>query len=478
MADLLNAADSGNVDEVRRLLARGEIDVNLQNRTGATALMYAVHNGSLVIVNMLLTARAKIDLQTQGGSTALMFAVKKEDMGMVNMLLSGGANVNIQDANGHTALYFAEIRWNTRLMARLIEGGADPTNLYRAEYPRMTALIASINEGNIEVAKAIIESKYIGDVNFQEPDEGGTALIHAVWRGNLELVNMLLAKGANPNLQNFEGETPLITLAARQESWGYDKPRFITPENFQPIFEALVASGADVNIHDRSETNGLGYVVDTPEYLQLFLREGANVNLQTEDAGYTPLMFASEGKLESVRLLLRAGANVNLQNLDGDTSLMIAASNGKLENVRLLLRAGADVNLRNQNGDTAEMIALNNRRFDIVNLLRAPARNIAALNAALGHRNERYEVGAAGESVGRIGNAGINYRREENGEMRRIPGNVMGLVGTFLSGKRGSVHEQATATRANAGPGPSAVLKSGAPSLKRRRRGRKTYKRR
>jgi ankyrin repeat protein len=324
-------------------------------------------------------------------------------MAMVNMLLSGGANVNIQDANGHTALYFAKIRKNDRLMARLIEGGADPTNLYRVEYPQLSALMAAIIENNVGVAEAIIESKYMGDVN-QTDHVGWTTLMCASYIGSLELVHALLSKGANPNIQNDNGDTALMIASSK----------LVLHTNFIPVMNALIAGGA----------------------------------------------------------------NLNIQNINGITALMAAVEIGDVEYVRVLLRAGADVNLRDEDGDTAEMIAVRERHFDIVNLLRAPARNIAALNAAVGHRNERYEVGPAGESVGRIGNAGINYRREENRTMRRIPGNVMGLVGTFLSGKRGSVHEQATATRANAGPGPSAVLKRGAPSLKRRRRGRKTYKRR
>ena len=147
-------------------------------------------------------------------------------------------------------------------------------------------------------------------------DDGGrpwTPLHFAAQNGHLEVVRLLLERGANVNAQNTD------------ELWWRERR---TPLHF-------------------AAQNGHLDVV------RLLLERGANVNAETSGvAGWTPLHFAAQnGHLEVVRVLLERGANVNAQTTlfweDADarrTPLHYATKNGHLEVVRLLLERGANVN--------------------------------------------------------------------------------------------------------------------------------------
>ena len=115
-------------------------------------------------------------------------------------------------------------------------------------------------------------------------------LIFASQDGNINLVRMLLAKGADVNAQNQEGATALMFAIIKGDT----------------------------------------------KIVKLLLDRDADVNAQGED-GFTALMFASEnGHAEVVELLLAKGADVNAQNQEGATALMFASENGHAEVVELL----------------------------------------------------------------------------------------------------------------------------------------------
>ena len=124
----------------------------------------------------------------------------------------------------------------------------------------------------------------------------------------------------------------------------------------------LIASGADVNVRNKFGNTPLwmaslgGDAKDT-EVVKLLLASKANVDVR-DKFGATPLHVASQfGNTEVVKLLLEAGANVNAADKDGDTPLMAASRGGHTEAVNPLLVAGANVNAADKDGDTPLMAA-------------------------------------------------------------------------------------------------------------------------
>ena len=148
-----------------------------------------------------------------------------------------------------------------------------------------------------------------------------TPLYQAAFNGHNELVELLLEKGADPNIKTKAGTTALMGAA-----YGGHKR----------IAELLIAHGADVNV--KGEDKGiLEYVIKhgaTGENLREF------TNLET----FPLLQAAHKGHKEIVQLLIKNGADVNTTNPVGYTALMAAMAGGHTETVRVLIENGANVN--------------------------------------------------------------------------------------------------------------------------------------
>ena len=152
--------------------------------------------------------------------------------------------------------------------------------------------------GDLAAVRSLVAKK--ADVNAPQGD-GATAVHWAVYRGNKELLDVLLRAGANPRLANRAGSTPLWLASINGDA---------------AIISALLAAGADAN-----------------EKLPL---------------GRTPLMAASRtGNVEAMTALIDRGADVNAkETLRGTTPLMWAADEGHETAVQLLVRRGADFKAR------------------------------------------------------------------------------------------------------------------------------------
>jgi ankyrin repeat protein len=151
---------------------------------------------------------------------------------------------------------------------------------------------------------------------------GSTALVHAVARGDVEMVRLLLDAGADPD-QRGGGHTPLGLAALR------------------------------------GHTRVAG----------LLLKAGANPNLKSGD-GNTPLAAAAAMNRPAVlATLLAAGADPALFNREGRTALSVAALEGFEDAVRAMLDAGVDANLRDRNGGTALAAAAIDDHKSILKLL-------------------------------------------------------------------------------------------------------------
>jgi len=167
-------------------------------------------------------------------------------------------------------------------------------------------------------------------------------LIDAAHKKNEQLVEQLLAKGADVNAKDKHGATALIT-AARS---GYDK-----------ICKSLITHKADVNALDKYDSTAL---MDAARWghkttCALLIDHGAIVDARSKNGSTALLDACPNGQLskEMIELLVASGADVNAHKNDGLTALMIAACNGRNEICEFLVACGADVNAQNDVGFTA-----------------------------------------------------------------------------------------------------------------------------
>lgn len=95
-------------------------------------------------------------------------------------------------------------------VTELLEGGADP-NVIKAEWPKWLPLHAAIEEleygGSVEALVLLLRCG--ARVDGLGADKNATPLLMALFRKQLEAVRILLAAGADPNLEGSEGDSPL-----------------------------------------------------------------------------------------------------------------------------------------------------------------------------------------------------------------------------------------------------------------------------
>src|ERR1700754_1328215 len=193
--------------------------------------------------------------------------------------------------------------------------------------------------------------------NAQDSD-GRTVLISAAARGDLQVVNALFARGVDPNVKDKRGYTAMSHAIEAM---------------YEDVVDALLARPElDPNSRGLNERSALMAYVwrDNRERVEKLLARGADVKIQDGD-GDTALHGAAQtGNVEIIRMLLDKGADPNAKNKVGGTPLMWAAVNGNESAVQLLLSRGADALMRDNDGITAMQWAARNKRDKIVQLLR------------------------------------------------------------------------------------------------------------
>ncbi|HEY5884363.1 MAG TPA: ankyrin repeat domain-containing protein [Pyrinomonadaceae bacterium] len=194
--------------------------------------------------------------------------------------------------------------------------------------------------------------------NVQEPSTGGSALISAATRGDLDMVNALLRGGADVNQKDEKGFTALLRALQNDR---------------EEIANLLVARPElEVNAQGQGGANALISFVArqrTPAVVDL-LNRGANVNLQDSEGDTALNIAVQRGNVDLVNLLLNKGADPNIKNKLGGTPLMWAGVFGRKEIAQILLDKGADPRATDVDGMTAAAWAAKNNRQEMVEFLR------------------------------------------------------------------------------------------------------------
>jgi ankyrin repeat protein len=135
------------------------------------------------------------------------------------------------------------------------------------------------------------------------------------------------------------------------------------------VIKKLIKAGADVNIQDEIGDTPLFLAVDNIQYdtvVELLKIENIDVNIQNKDK-CTALMLASiDGSLDIVlKLLEHKNINLNIEDVDGNTALMISVREGHLEIAKALIEANAEVNIKNNKKETAITLIIEYYDFNI-----------------------------------------------------------------------------------------------------------------
>jgi 7,8-dihydropterin-6-yl-methyl-4-(beta-D-ribofuranosyl)aminobenzene 5'-phosphate synthase len=247
----------------------------------------------------------------------------------------------------------------------------------------------SAKEGDLAKVKALIEENpALANAKNQDQE---TPLHRAVSGGHLDIVEFLIAAGADVNAQDNQQRTPLhlacydgrrdiveklISHGANLEAKFANgtTPLFWTvPGGHTEMFELLVKKGADINVTVDNGANLLHSVAmyGQKDMAKILIEKGADVN-RTSDDGTAPINYAAaRGHKEVLELLIDKGADVNAADDRGYTPLRISVLLGQKEIVETLLARGADPNQRNDDRTTPLHDAASEGRTEPAELLLA-----------------------------------------------------------------------------------------------------------
>jgi ankyrin repeat protein len=277
-----------------------------QHEKPESKLIEAAEKGDLREVKELI--RQKVDLNAKNeeeGSTALMKAATHGHLEIVQELLRAGADVNIaDDLNGATVLMLAS-------------SGEEEEMHVNVPMPQKIAIVKALLQAHAKVNQQ----------NFW----GGTALQWAVDAATFPIVNLLIASGADVNLGDRDGLTPLMAAA------NYDEPGYLE------TIQALLKAGAKIDAKNTKGDTALMYAMNNfkTQNTKALMAAHADVNSHN-NAGITPLMKASQlARVDIMKVLIAAGADVNAHATDGKSVLAVAKGAGYKDAIQLLRESGA-----------------------------------------------------------------------------------------------------------------------------------------
>lgn len=216
--------------EVAAALIAKKADPNATNEFGANPLTEAARLNDQRLVTMLLDAGAKVDSANPDGETALMLAIKNGNQQMAETLINKGANVNqVEQFHKQTPLMYAAANSQAGIVKLLLAKGADvkPRSMYtdwpsqvtsepRVQYRSvgaLNALMYAIRGGCYSCVEQLVAAG--SDITFPTP-EGVTPLMLALDNEHNEVAKFLMDKGANLDVWDWWGRTPLWIAVDRK----------------------------------------------------------------------------------------------------------------------------------------------------------------------------------------------------------------------------------------------------------------------
>ncbi|MEZ9525685.1 ankyrin repeat domain-containing protein [Enterovibrio norvegicus] len=202
---LVKALDACDISEVRRLLAENESPTDYAN-TDFTPIHYAAARGAVEALALMLDISKDMELREKDvqGRTPLFTAVNLHRVDVVQYLLKRGANANATTLHGYTVLHMAagEHEEALEIVELLVKAGAN----VNATTPYGTSvLMSALNVGYEDVVEFILAQG--ADTNKQDLEQD-TALHYAAYQSNPKIIIALLRHGADPSMKNAKGLIP------------------------------------------------------------------------------------------------------------------------------------------------------------------------------------------------------------------------------------------------------------------------------
>ncbi len=368
---LMTCARTGSAEAVKALLVHGADAKAKEPEHDQTTLMWAAANNHPDVTALLIEfgadvrARSRsysetvVGEQTQragreelnydvmkGGSTALLFAARSGDANSAKSLLAAGADPNEALPDGTSALVLAAHSGHRDVALALLDKGAKPNDLgagysalhaaiLRSDPELVKALLAHGADPNIRMIKGTPVRRNSTDYFLLAPLIGVTPYLLAAKFLEPEIMQVLLADGADPQMTMPDGATALMLAADEDSPTNADRRGVnvidygkVEPETkVLPAVEAAWNANANVAASDKAGNTALHAAV-THRYatvVQFLVDHGADVNARNK-AGLTPLelVAAPPKTIEKPAVTSASGASPGAEPADDPAAGRIA----------------------------------------------------------------------------------------------------------------------------------------------------------
>ncbi len=201
---LRKAAAKGEIEKVQDLLTQGANPSSFSGWKGRTALIEAAIKGHSQVVGFLIENGARVDFKGNTHKTPLVFASLNGHAATVELLIENGAYANATDDLGDTALHFACWKGYLEVVKILLKHNAD-LNIQSSS--GQTPLMLAVIHNHPEIVKILLKNN--ANVNLKTKLGWQTALMQASAKGNIDVVTLLLQKGADVNEIDINGKSAI-----------------------------------------------------------------------------------------------------------------------------------------------------------------------------------------------------------------------------------------------------------------------------
>jgi ankyrin repeat protein len=282
------AADLAKNDRALKLSQAGFSDRDIDNAL------------TLDIVKQLFAAGAKLSRHDSG---ALFFAIANGNVELVDLLIDKGASV-AADLEGYTPAELAKKYGQEAVYGLLVSRGAVPVD---SRSSAQLAFVEAAAKADVEgMEKAINEGTRVNDIDVNKQ----TALVAAARRGVearwMNAVWWLLDHGADPNLASSEGLPLSVFILASARALNTSEPS-LAQDLSKITLNRLLDAGAKVSAADQAGQTPLHFAAkyDNIRAAEILIKNGAKV-MPKDGAGKTPLDYAESGAM--IKLLKENGA--------------------------------------------------------------------------------------------------------------------------------------------------------------------------
>lgn len=314
-----NAVSKGETETVKAMLNSGDADVNKVIGFGKTPIFYAVENGHIDMVKLLMEKGAKINVRDDEGRGPLTMAAIKGNDAMVKAMVEAGGEIDSKGKEGMTALMiYADKKDGLPMVKYLVQKGADVNAKNERMWGKYAINIAAIN--SMEIAEYLMD-------NGAEVTEGA---LYSVLKKDKKLAMKML--------NTFE-RVPSSTLTAVIDDDEMFNYLLQSGANASAVVEACARTGNVKALRKLAEAgadpNQIGNPLEVAKNAQtasVLVEMGADVN-----KGFPVHEAVMDEDIERVKFLVNeAGADMNKQNKQG-TAMHLAAMHQKFNMLKVLL---------------------------------------------------------------------------------------------------------------------------------------------